>query len=111
MQLKTLLVRYGIPDPAAGNAQGEFTNPDLQDLYDQLIQQGSVSKVEALKVGVFIEETDIDDLNAAIATTTHERHQDCIQQPFAGLPTITLPHSKPSWRNSEGRFYPIFAAR
>ena len=70
--VKTLLVRYGIPDPAAGNAQGEFTNPDLQDLYDQLIQQGSVSKVEALKVGVFIEETDIDDLNAAIATTTHE---------------------------------------
>ena len=69
--VKTLLVRYGIPDPAAGKAQGEFTNPDLQDLYDQLIQQGSVSNVEALKVGVFIEETDIDDLNAAIATTTH----------------------------------------
>ena len=69
--VKTLLIRYGIPDPAAGKAQGEFTNPDLQDLYDQLIQQGSVSKVEALNVGVFIEETDIDDLNAAIATTTH----------------------------------------
>ena len=69
--VKTLLIRYGIPDPAAGKAQGEFTNPDLQDLYDQLIQQGSVSNVEALKVGVFIEETDIDDLNAAIATTTH----------------------------------------
>jgi len=69
--VKTLLVRYGIPDPAAGKAQGEFTNPDLQDLYDQLIQQGSVSKVEALRVGVFIEETDIDHLNAAIATTTH----------------------------------------
>ena len=70
--VKTLLVRYGIPDPAAGNARGEFMNPDLQDLYDHLIQQGNVSKVEALKVGVFIEETDIDDLNAAIATTTHK---------------------------------------
>jgi hypothetical protein len=70
--VNTLLVGYGIPDPAAGNARGEFTNPALQDLYDQMIQQGSVSKVEALKVGVFIEETDIDDLNAAIATATHK---------------------------------------
>jgi len=70
--VKTLLVRYGIPDPAAGNDQGEFMNPDLQELYDQLVQQGSVSKVNALKVGVIIEETDIDDLNAAIATTTHK---------------------------------------
>ena len=69
--VKNLLVSYGIPDPAAGKAQGEFMNPDLQDLYDYPIEQGSVSKVEALKGGVFIEETDIDDLNAAIATTTH----------------------------------------
>ena len=70
--VKTLLVRYGIPDPAAGTDQGEFRNTTLQELYDQLIQQGSISKVEALKVGVIVEETDIDDLNAAIATTTHK---------------------------------------
>jgi hypothetical protein len=33
--------------------------------------QGSISKLEALKVGVIIEETDIDDLNEGIATTRH----------------------------------------
>ncbi|MDD1697609.1 MAG: DUF2202 domain-containing protein, partial [Methanoregula sp.] len=36
-----------------------------------LIRQGSISKVEAFNVGVIIEETDIDDLNQGIATTSH----------------------------------------
>jgi hypothetical protein len=69
--VKTLLDRYGLPDPAAGKAQGEFTDPVLQKLHDDLIAQGSVSQVEALKAGVLIEETDINDLNTAIAATTH----------------------------------------
>jgi hypothetical protein len=67
--VKTLLDRYGIADPAAGKAPGVFANEGLQSLYYDLIQDGSVSLVEALNVGVFIEETDIDDLNAGIATT------------------------------------------
>jgi hypothetical protein len=68
---KALLDRYSIPDPAADTGIGEFTNPDLQQLYDDLIRQGSISKAEALRVGVTIEETDIDDLNDAIATAEH----------------------------------------
>jgi len=70
--VKTLIDRYGMPDPAAGKAQGEFTDPVLQKLYNDLIAQGSVSSVDALKVGIFIEETDISDLNKAIAATTHK---------------------------------------
>jgi len=70
--VKTLLTRYGVPDPAAGKEQGVFTNQDLQTLYYQLIDDGSVSLVEALKVGIFIEETDINDLNMAIAATAHK---------------------------------------
>jgi hypothetical protein len=67
--MKTLIDRYGLPDPAAGKSQGEFSDPVLQKLHDDLIAQGSVSSIEALKVGVLIEETDISDLNKAIATT------------------------------------------
>ena len=66
----TLLNRYGINDPAAGNAVGVFTNPDLQALYDKLIAQGSISTAEALKVGVLIEQTDMQDLKTHIAETT-----------------------------------------
>ena len=64
-----MLFRSGVPDPAAGKAQGEFTNPVLQNLYHDLIAQGSASPVEALNAGVLVEETDIADLNKALATT------------------------------------------
>ena len=50
--IKTLLDKYGIADPAAGKEVGEFTNPDLQAMYDELIDAGSVSLVDALEVGV-----------------------------------------------------------
>lgn len=57
-----LLNRYGLDDPAEGNDVGEFTNDDLQKLYDELIVHGSESAVEALKVGALIEEVDILDI-------------------------------------------------
>ena len=70
--VRTLLERYRIPDPAKATAQGVFANSDLQELHDKLIEQGSASLVEALKVGVFVEETDIDDLTVAIASAKHK---------------------------------------
>ena len=71
MPQRLCLTGIAFRDPAADNGIGEFTNPDLQQLYDDLIQQGSISRAEALKVGVIIEKTDIDDLNEAIATAEH----------------------------------------
>jgi len=65
----TLIERYGLEDPAAGKAVGEFTNSDLQALYDQLVAQGSQSLADALKVGAAIEEIDILDLQEHIAQT------------------------------------------
>lgn len=67
----TLLERYDIDDPSAGNAPGEFTNQDLQALYDRLVAQGRQSVTEALRVGIAIEEIDIRDLIEAIADTEH----------------------------------------
>jgi hypothetical protein len=60
--VKGLLDRYGLPDPSAGLVEGQFNNPDLQMLYDQLILQGSQSLEDALRVGAAIEEIDILDL-------------------------------------------------
>jgi len=67
--IKTLLDRYGLDDPAAGNDLGVFDNPELQALYTELIEGGSGSLIAALKVGVFIEITDISDLTVGIAET------------------------------------------
>ncbi len=67
----TLLTRYGIADPAAGKDVGEFTNPELQVLYDQLVAQGGQSLADALRVGAAIEEIDIRDLIEELATVEH----------------------------------------
>ena len=65
----SLLNTYKLPDPAAGNLVGEFVNAELQALYDALIERGKQSALEALQVGGVIEETDIEDLSAAMATS------------------------------------------
>jgi hypothetical protein len=70
-QVATLLVAYGIADPRSSEI-GVFTNPDLQSLYNTLIAQGSVSEQAAMEVGVFIEETDIADLDAMMATISEQ---------------------------------------
>ncbi len=60
--IRYLLVKYEIPDPVEVDSLGVFKNEILQDLFNTLIEQGSVSLVEALKVGALIEEIDILDI-------------------------------------------------
>lgn len=57
-----LLVLYDIPDPMADDAPGVFVETTLQALYDDLVEQGSKSLVDALIVGATIEDMDIVDL-------------------------------------------------
>lgn len=64
-QVLSLLNAYGLTDPRSPEI-GVFANSDLQALYDQLIAQGMTSQIEAYKVGVLIEKTDITDLTKAI---------------------------------------------
>lgn len=66
-QIKLLMDRYTLADPA--QAPGQFTDANLQALYNQLIAQGSVSVEEALKVGALVEQTDIADLQSRLAKT------------------------------------------
>ena len=67
--VKTLIDRYNLEDPAAGQDVGVFTNPTLQGLYDQLVEEGRQSLSSALRVGAAIEEIDIIDLEERIAQT------------------------------------------
>ena len=67
--LGELIEAYGLPDPAAETAPGEFLNDDLQDLYDTLVTDGSVSLSAALEVGIMIEEIDIRDLGQYLEAT------------------------------------------
>ncbi len=66
--VKTLIERYGLPDPVI-NEIGRFKNPELQELYHKLIEMGSKSLVDALKVGAMIEELDIKDIAGYLEKT------------------------------------------
>jgi len=82
--VKTLLDRYGIADPAAGKDIGQFTNPDLQALYDDLTAQGQTSLAEELRVGALIEEVDIADLIEELAAVEHSDIQRVYGQLLRG---------------------------
>lgn len=60
---------YAVEDPAEGNPVGVFEDTYLQALFDKLIEMGSVSLIEGLKVGALIEETDIQDIREKMAET------------------------------------------
>jgi hypothetical protein len=64
-----LLKKYGLHDPASGKAQGEFSDTHIQLLYNTLTGAGSLSQVEALRVGATIEDLDIFDLEELVADT------------------------------------------
>lgn len=93
-----LLVRYELSDPALPEV-GAFTNPDLQALYNQLIQQSSESLETAFMVGGAIEEIDILDLEKRIALTD----QVDIKQVFESLRLASFNHLNSFVGNLESR--------
>lgn len=56
-----------LTDPIIGKDPGEFTDPILQGMYDEMIVDGEASLIAALTVGANIEEYDLYDLNEALA--------------------------------------------
>jgi len=82
-----LIEKYGLEDPITDDTPGAFTNDTLRDLYNDLVSSGDVdlgyvapglviegggtSQLAAYKVGAFIEEFDIIDIQHAIAGTSH----------------------------------------
>jgi len=64
------LTLHEIADPALDKKAGEFTNPDLQKLYNDLLAKGVVSLKDALEVGKLVEETDIADLEKILESET-----------------------------------------
>lgn len=65
-----LIVAFGLEDTTP-DATGKFSIPELQELHDDLLAEGGKSLADALKVGVRIEEADIEDLESALAGTAN----------------------------------------
>ena len=72
-----LIDTYDLEDPVGENPEGVFLNEELQQMYDELIETGSKSREEALKVGALIEEVDIIDLRTELEETA--KNEDVIR--------------------------------
>jgi hypothetical protein len=71
-RIKSLLEKYDVEDPTEGMAQGQFTNTDIQALYDELTNSSSESLMDAFIAGATIEDRDIADLISLKQNTDKE---------------------------------------
>ena len=82
--VKTLLDRYGIPDPIKGLGQGEFAFQEHRDLYTALTEfpEDTVHFSDplqgALYVGATIEDLDIHDIKAMYERAAAANHLDLL---------------------------------
>jgi len=71
--MENLILKYGLVDPVTDeSAIGNFVEPELALLYEDLMALGSESMLDGLIVGAMIEETDIEDIQLAISRASHE---------------------------------------
>lgn len=82
--MKQLIKGYLKQNPVINETMGKFNNPDLQALYDQLLVQGLKSPQQALQVGGLVEETDIADLQKALAATQDPQSRQIYEQLMLG---------------------------
>ena len=66
-----LINKYGLTDPVANNANGVFSNSELQALYNELTAKSDASLNMALEVGANIEDLDINDIKTFKSHTTN----------------------------------------
>lgn len=87
--VRTLLDRYGVSDPTAGQAAGRFSDAAVQATYDRLLADGSKDVNAAYKVGTAVEQLDIDDLQRALDGLTTAPD---VQQVYTNLTSASRQH-------------------
>jgi hypothetical protein len=61
---------FKIEDNSSNNP-GEYVNADIKALYEKLKTMGDLSVIDALKVGVLVEQTDIADLQKQLSLVSN----------------------------------------
>ncbi|MEN8123603.1 MAG: DUF2202 domain-containing protein [Bacteroidota bacterium] len=69
--VSVIIEKYDIQD-LSFDERGKFSNNELQQLYDDLVDLSKISLEDALKVGATVEDLDINDLNIFISNTLHQ---------------------------------------
>lgn len=79
----SILVYYGAPDTLITET-GVFKDPELQNLYNDLVSKGTTSIEEAFKSGALIEEMDIKALQEAITKVSNENIKMVLENLYRG---------------------------
>lgn len=70
--IENLVDHYDLADPVEDESViNHFVDPELQDLFEDLMELGGQSSMAGLVVGAMIEETDIEDIHTAIGNAEH----------------------------------------
>lgn len=93
-----LLKNYWIQEPIGLSQTGEFSNQELQSLYDNLLRDWLNSLESALSVWITIEEKDIEDLDSKLIALTNWSD---IYTVFSNLKKWSLNHLNSFMRNLE----------
>ena len=83
-QMSMVLKDYGLWNPTLKRGPGVFYNKELTALYKTLITKGKLSALDAIEVGIIIEEKDIADLTAMEKLITQEDIQFVVNYLLAG---------------------------
>ena len=73
-EMKSLAKQFSltIPSPISNEERGKFQDEKLQQAYDEMVEIGNMSLENALRIGVNVEELDIQDLTEAMEQTKYE---------------------------------------
>lgn len=95
-----LIKWYGLDDDSSGSVTpGVFAHPELQALYNDLVNAGMQSLEDALRAAALVEETDIVDLQNAMNRTENAD----VRYVYENLMRGSENHLRAFVRNLEGR--------
>jgi hypothetical protein len=83
-QLSIVLKDYGIYNPTLKRGPGVYKNEELTARYKTLVTKGKLSSLDAIQVGIIIEEKDIADLTEMEKLITQEDIQFVVNYLKAG---------------------------
>jgi hypothetical protein len=83
-QMSMVLKDYGIWNATLKRGPGVFYNKELSALYKTLVAKGKLSDLDAIEVGIIIEEKDIADLTAMEKLITQDDIQFVVNYLLAG---------------------------
>lgn len=105
--VKILIERYNLTDPMSVDEDenlGVFKNEKLQTVYNNLIEKGNTSLIDAIEVGLTIEDLDIYDIEKEIE---HIDNEDILVV-FKSLVKGSENHMKAFFKQYEGTYTPQY---